>query len=95
MYLSLEKTLVIILVIAIRILLLSQEGLCPDIEQSGNSQDQVEFRGGIKNTYTNTFDVDFRRSIFPNDNYDAPIPLSGATQVINSKKIFGLEISGN
>ena len=59
-----------------------QEGLCPDIDQSGNSQDQVEFRGGMKNTYTNTFDVDFRRSIIPNDNYDAPIPLSGATQVL-------------
>ena len=58
-----------------------QEGLCPDIDQSRNSQDQVEFRGGMKNTYTNTFDVDFRRSIIPNDNYDAPIPLSGSTQV--------------
>ena len=59
-----------------------QEGLCPDIDQSRNSQDQVEFRGGMKNTYTNTFDVDFRRSIIPNDNYDAPIPLSGSTQVV-------------
>ena len=48
---------------------------------NGGSLDQVEFRGGMKNTYTNTFDIDFRRSILPNDKYDAPIPFSGNTQV--------------
>ena len=57
-----------------------QQGLCPD-DMNGGSLDQVEFRGGMKNTYTNTFDIDFRRSILPNDKYDAPIPFSGNTQV--------------
>ena len=52
------------------------------MDQSGRSKDSVEFKGGMKNPYTNTIDVDFRRSIFPEDDYDSPIPFSGNAQVI-------------
>ena len=62
--------------------------MCPDSDLSPEGDDHVEYRGGMKNTYGNTYDIDFRRSILPKDKYDAPIPFSGDTQVGEGRFYF-------
>ena len=60
--------------------------MCRDTDGSKESGDQVEYRGGTQNLKYSV--VDFRRSIFPLDKHDAPIPFAGSTQVFQKCVVF-------